>query len=137
MMHAAENGNVALPRESLILVTGAAGFIGAHVVNEALKAGYRVRGTSPSKEKAQYTKQIFKHDPNYSTAIVSNMEHEGACDDAVNGCDAEPLGMLRGDGKSRYLDRRSSWAPHRLQLVSYLLGVHWVARSNRHKSRRS
>lgn len=31
---------------SLVLVTGISGFLGAHVVNELLKAGYKVRGTA-------------------------------------------------------------------------------------------
>lgn len=33
---------------SLVLVTGISGFLGAHVVNELLIAGYRVRGTARS-----------------------------------------------------------------------------------------
>lgn len=37
--------NFALPSGSLVLVTGANGFIGSHVVNTFLELGYRVRGT--------------------------------------------------------------------------------------------
>jgi nucleoside-diphosphate-sugar epimerase len=33
---------------SLVLVTGISGFLGAHLVNELLIAGYRVRGTARS-----------------------------------------------------------------------------------------
>ena len=84
----AEAENLALPKGSLILVTGASGFIGAHVVNEALQAGYKVRGTSRSEEKAEYTKKIFKQNPNYSTAIVTDVQREGIFDDAVKDCDA-------------------------------------------------
>ncbi|KAK3716885.1 hypothetical protein LTR37_006235 [Vermiconidia calcicola] len=73
---------------SLILVTGATGFIGAHIVNEALKAGYKVRGTSRSEERAEYTKKVFEYHPNYSTAVVSGFEQEGIFDDVVKGCDA-------------------------------------------------
>ena len=78
----------ALPKGSLILVTGATGMIGSHVVNEALNAGYRVRGTSRSEERAEYTKKVFKHNPNYSTAVVSDVSREGAWNEAVAGCDA-------------------------------------------------
>ncbi|KAK3717196.1 hypothetical protein LTR37_005905 [Vermiconidia calcicola] len=78
----------AIPQGSLILVTGATGFIGAHIVNEALKAGYKVRGTSRSEERAEYTKEVFKHHPSYSTAVVSGFEQDGIFDNVVKGCDA-------------------------------------------------
>lgn len=78
----------ALPKGSTILVTGASGFIGSHVVQEALNAGYKVVGTARSEEKAQNTKKIFNNNPNYSTAIVEDFQHEGAFDEAVKGVDS-------------------------------------------------
>ena len=78
----------ALPKGSLVLVTGASGFIGSHVVNEALKAGFKVRGTARTEEKAEKTKTIFNNDSNYSTAIVPDFQHEGSFNEAVQGCDA-------------------------------------------------
>lgn len=78
----------ALPEGSLILVTGASGFIGSHIVNEALAAGYKVRGTARSQEKADKTKSLFNHNPNYSTTIVTDFVHEGGFDEAVKGVDA-------------------------------------------------
>ena len=78
-----QNDELALPKGSLILVTGASGFIGSHVVNEALAAGYKVRGTSRSEERAEYTKKVFKNNPNYSTVIVTDVQQEGAFDSAV------------------------------------------------------
>lgn len=75
----------ALSEGSLILVTGASGFIGSHIVNEALAAGYKVRGTARSQEKADKTKSVFNHNPNYSTTIVTDFVHEGGFDDAVKG----------------------------------------------------
>jgi nucleoside-diphosphate-sugar epimerase len=66
--------DLALPKGSTILVTGASGFIGSHVVQEALHAGYKVVGTARSEEKAQNTKKIFNNDPNYSTAIVKDFQ---------------------------------------------------------------
>lgn len=80
--------NAALPKGSLILVTGAAGYIGANVVHEALDAGYKVRGTSRSEERAEDSKKTFKQDPNYSTAVVKDFQREGAFDDAVKDCNA-------------------------------------------------
>lgn len=87
MQHISNDG-LALPRGSLILVTGVSGFIGAHVVDEALKAGYKVRGTSRSAEKAEQSREIFKQDPNYSTTVVSDFHREGAFDEALNDCNA-------------------------------------------------
>ncbi|SMR46284.1 unnamed protein product [Zymoseptoria tritici ST99CH_1A5] len=81
----------ALPKGSLILVTGANGFIGGHVCNEALLAGYRVRGTARNEEKASTSKQVFKNNPNsanYETAVVADFANEGVFDEAVKGCDA-------------------------------------------------
>lgn len=80
--------NLALPKGSLILVTGASGYIGAHVVNEALEAGYRVRGTARSQEKCESSKKNFNNNPDYSTAVVANFQVESAFDEAMKGCDA-------------------------------------------------
>ena len=78
----------ALPKGSLILVTGATGFIGANVVYEALQAGYKVRGTSRSKGSAAKLEASIDHHPNYSTAIVPDVSVEGAWDDAVKDVDS-------------------------------------------------
>ncbi|USW55036.1 Putative NAD-dependent epimerase/dehydratase, NAD(P)-binding domain superfamily [Septoria linicola] len=78
----------ALPRGSLVLVTGASGYIGSHVVNEALAAGYKVRGTARSDEKAANTKKIFNNNPDYSTAIVADFQHDAVFDEAMKGVDA-------------------------------------------------
>lgn len=82
-MQAHEDNGLALPRGSLILVTGATGMIGSHVVNEALKAGYKVRGTSRSQERADYTVDVFENHPDYSTAVVKEVFLEGAWDEAM------------------------------------------------------
>lgn len=79
---------LALPKGSLILVTGASGYIGSHVVNEALLAGYKVRGTARSQEKCDNTRKTFQNNSDYSTAVVANFQHDGAFDEAVQGCAA-------------------------------------------------
>lgn len=76
----------ALAKGSLILVTGASGFIASHVVKEALALGYRVRGTARSEEKCQKTKDLFQSS-DYETAIVAHMEAEDAFDEAMKGVD--------------------------------------------------
>lgn len=44
-----ESVDLALPEGSTILVTGASGLIGSHVVQEALNSGYKAVGTVRSK----------------------------------------------------------------------------------------
>ena len=80
--------DAALPKGSLILVTGASGYIASHVVNEALQAGYKVRGTARTQEKCDNTKKTYNNNPDYSTVIVENFEHDGAFDQAVQDVDA-------------------------------------------------
>ncbi|KAK3058389.1 hypothetical protein LTS18_011402, partial [Coniosporium uncinatum] len=80
-----------LPKGSLVLVTGATGFIAGHIILEALQLGYKVRGTVRSKEKANQNEAIFSKlgfGDNYSTVIVEDMAANGAFDEAVKGCDA-------------------------------------------------
>lgn len=81
------NPDLALPKGSLILVTGASGFVASNIVKEALLFGYRVRGTVRSSDKATQTRDLFDS-PDYETAIVADLAEEGAFEDAVKGCDA-------------------------------------------------
>lgn len=79
----------ALPQDSLILVTGANGWQGMHVVDQLLEHGYRVRGTVRDAEKAVWTSRYFedKHGPGkYTTAVIPDMVPRGAFDIAAKGC---------------------------------------------------
>lgn len=72
------------PQEQTILITGASGFVAAHVLTAFLKAGYNVRGTVRSASSAdavlrthvEYTSQL-------TFAIVPDISAPGAFDDAV------------------------------------------------------
>ncbi|KAH7872826.1 hypothetical protein F5879DRAFT_924856 [Lentinula edodes] len=57
---------------SRILVTGANGFLGAHIVKEALDSGYLVRGTVRSQTKAEELKKVFPSDK-FDTSVVPNL----------------------------------------------------------------
>jgi len=72
----------------LVLVTGATGFIGAHVVEELVAAGYKVRGTSRSKDKAQFLLNYVEKtygSGKLEIADVPDMIADGAYDEAVLG----------------------------------------------------
>ncbi|RMZ84600.1 hypothetical protein DV737_g1092, partial [Chaetothyriales sp. CBS 132003] len=83
--------DLALPKGSLILATGATGHIASNVIYEALALGYRVRGTVRSEDKATYLKEkVFPaaaQAGTFETAIVSDLTDVDGCEAAVRGCD--------------------------------------------------
>ncbi|KAE8447770.1 hypothetical protein EG329_010164 [Mollisiaceae sp. DMI_Dod_QoI] len=77
----------AIPKGSLVLVTGVNGFIGSHVADQLLEAGYRVRGTTRNLEKVQGLSALWekKYGPNQiEFVVVQDMSTEGAFDDAAS-----------------------------------------------------
>ena len=86
----------AIPKDSLVLVTGANGFIGSHVVDQFLGAGYKVRGTARSESKGAWVKELFdkKYGPGkFELAVVPDMNQKGAFNEAMKG-DKSNLGPL-------------------------------------------
>lgn len=78
----------ALPDGSLVVVSGANGFIGSHVVDQLLKAGYRVRGTVRDTERAAWVETYFseKYGPDKIELVaVSDMGSPSAFDEAIIG----------------------------------------------------
>ena len=78
----------AVPYGSLIVVTGASGFIGSYVVDQALSAGYKVRGTTRRRKKSAWLAEYFdeKHGSGLFELIeVPEMAEEGAFDEVVKG----------------------------------------------------
>ena len=77
-----------IPKGSLVLVTGANGFIGSHVVDQLLLAGYNVRGTVRAESKAGWLKEYFGKKQTagkFEVAIVPDMAAKGAFNEAVKG----------------------------------------------------
>lgn len=64
-----------LEKGDLLLVTGATGFIGAHVVEQALKAGLRVRAVARTEAKASVLTQYFaaRYPGQWEVCIVPDM----------------------------------------------------------------
>ena len=62
----------AIPKGSLILVTGVNGFIASHIVDQLLERGYRVRGTVRDASKNGWLQELFeKRHPTGSLELVS------------------------------------------------------------------
>ncbi|RMX90014.1 hypothetical protein D0869_00441 [Hortaea werneckii] len=77
-----------IPKGSTVLVTGVTGFIASHVADQLLQAGYHVRGTSRSKDKADWMVQLFssKYGENrFEVYEVPDMMADTAFDESVKG----------------------------------------------------
>lgn len=77
----------AVPKGSLVLVTGASGFIAAHLCSVLLINGYKVRGTVRSTEKGKYLKRLFDGVGDFEYVIVEDIADPHAFDEAVKGVD--------------------------------------------------
>lgn len=80
--------NPAVAPGSTVLVTGANGFVGAHVADQLLHRGYKVRGTVRDAVKHQWLAKLFSQKygaGNFELVTVKDMREPGAFDDAVSG----------------------------------------------------
>lgn len=73
-------------KASLVLVTGASGFLGSQTALEALKAGYSVRlvfrrEAQAEQWRAKYPRELSRT----QTVIIPSFEKEGAFDEAMKG----------------------------------------------------
>ena len=81
------------PKSSqVILLTGASGFVAAHVLNSLLQHGYKIRGTVRSEAAADKVRKTHSHLLNddasrLTFAIVPDLAATGAFDEAVRGVD--------------------------------------------------
>ncbi|KAL2421739.1 NADPH-dependent methylglyoxal reductase GRE2 [Exophiala dermatitidis] len=88
---------------SNVLVTGATGFIGAHVVDNLLEKGYNVRAVARSKQKANAMRQARKkYKSKLDFVFIEDLSQEGAFDGLLDGIDgiihvASPLNYSVAD----------------------------------------
>ncbi|KAG6353785.1 hypothetical protein INS49_005265 [Diaporthe citri] len=78
----------AIPYGSLIVVSGVNGFIGSHVADQTLAAGFRVRGTTRSLRRNAWVWEYFKN--KYGSEVfelleVPDVTIDGAFDSALKG----------------------------------------------------
>ena len=79
---------LAIPKGSLVLVTGANGYIGSHVADQLMTAGYKVRGTARSEAKAKTIAGIFekRHGKDaFTYTVIEDMGAANAFNQAIKG----------------------------------------------------
>lgn len=73
---------------SLVLITGATGFIGSQVVWDVLKAGYRVRLVVRRAEQATKLERIYdRYAKELEFAVVPDLTIDGCFDEPLQGAD--------------------------------------------------
>jgi nucleoside-diphosphate-sugar epimerase len=79
----------AIPKGSTVLVTGANGYIGSHIADQLILAGYNVKGTVRSEDKGAMIAETFekRHSGKgaFSYVVVEDMSTEEAFHDAMKG----------------------------------------------------
>ncbi|KNG49345.1 aldehyde reductase [Stemphylium lycopersici] len=79
-----------IPAGSLILVTGANGYLGCRFSNTLIQQGYKVRGVVRDLERCEHVKAFFGkrygNDGRFEMVQVPDLTADGAFDAAVKGC---------------------------------------------------
>jgi nucleoside-diphosphate-sugar epimerase len=93
LLHLAmSHSKTTIPTGSLVLVTGATGFIAAHVIAKFLARGYKVRGTARDLDQASWlVNGRFKTQAetgDFTLIAVPDFNADGAFDEAVKGVSA-------------------------------------------------
>lgn len=80
--------NAALPKESVVLITGVNGLVGSHVADQVLLHGYKVRGTVRNAKKNEWMVEFFGlryGKGKFELIEVPDLTKEGAFIEAVKG----------------------------------------------------
>lgn len=79
---------VLAPGETIIVVTGVSGFVGSHVADQLLNAGYVVRGVTRDGSKNGWLSQFFanKYGPGkFELVAIPRFDEPGAFDATLKG----------------------------------------------------
>ncbi|WAO97170.1 Epimerase domain-containing protein [Fusarium falciforme] len=79
---------LAVPKGSTVLVTGANGLLGSHIADQFLTYGYKVRGTVRDPEKSSWLADVFEKNygkGSFELFKVPDMAAKSAFDEAVKG----------------------------------------------------
>jgi len=92
----------------IVLVTGATGFIGGHVIETLYKRGYKVRATVRSTKEPKRTEYLKQLCPNLEL-LEADLLKEGSFDGHAKGCDyvlhiASPVNVGVGDPQTTLID---------------------------------
>ena len=94
----------------IVFITGATGFVGSHIANQVLRAGYRVRLSVRKEQQMEKLKGVF-HDHAQRTeyVIVPNITLSDAFDDMLDGVRyivhvASPLSGGGPDAQKDFVD---------------------------------
>jgi nucleoside-diphosphate-sugar epimerase len=77
---------LAIPKGSTVLVTGANGYVASHIVDILIQLGYEVRGTVRSVK--PWLNQLFEErhgKGKFQSVVVPNLEAADAYDEAIKG----------------------------------------------------
>ncbi|KII83962.1 hypothetical protein PLICRDRAFT_433447 [Plicaturopsis crispa FD-325 SS-3] len=77
-----------IPAGSTVLVTGFTGYIGSHLTQQLLEAGYSVRGTTRSAKKATFLREKFTREfgeGRLEVLEIPDVTVEGVLDEAIKG----------------------------------------------------
>lgn len=80
--------NPAVPKGSVVLVTGVNGFLGSHVAKQFLEFGYKVRGTVRDPAKNSWLSNAFDNQygqGNFELVKLADMTSEEALKEVVKG----------------------------------------------------
>ncbi len=75
--------------ETIVLVTGASGFVAMHCILKLLEKGYMVRGTLRSPEREAGLRKTFKKHTSFDDRLeffTANLTNDDGWDEAVKGC---------------------------------------------------
>ena len=110
-----------LPTGSLVLVTGANGFVASHVVDRLLEDGFNVRGSVRSEEKGEWLHEVFEAKygkGRFATVVIPNMELDGAFDAAVKGV----AGICHTASIMTFVDKPDEVVPTVVCFISHIDG---------------